>query len=134
MKKQGGIALLIPLAVVVLAILFGLIMLCDSKTVRAANPSLYEADLSPTTTSTGESCALQPIPFNLSVYFSSTGVNPAVKVQRQYRRDTVPVWRDVKTYTASTETIDDYAPNGGDYYYRIIYSGTTGAAHVRIDQ
>ena len=108
-------------------------LLCDS-TARATNMALFEADLSPTATTTGEYCALSDQAFNLSIYYTSTGINPGVTVQRAYRGDTPPVWRDIKTYTSNIETIETNAPNPGQYWYRAKYTGTTGAAHVRIDQ
>ena len=107
-------------------------LLCDGA-ARAANMALFEADLSPAATTTGEYCALSDQGFNISVYYTSTGIDPGVTVQRAYRGDTPPVWRDIKEYTSNTETIETNAPNPSQYWYRAKYPGTTGAAHVRID-
>ena len=108
-------------------------LLCDGA-AKAANMALFEADLSPAATTTGEYCALSDQAFNLSVYYTSTGSDPGVTIQRAYRGDTPPVWRDIKTYTSNIETIETNAPNPSQYWYRAKYTGTTGAAHVRIDQ
>lgn len=109
-------------------------LLCDGA-AKAANMALFEADLSPAATTSGaDYCALSDQAFNISVYYTSTGIDPGVTIQRAYRGDTPPVWRDVKEYTTNIETIETNAPNPSQYWYRAKYTGTSGAAHVRIDQ
>jgi len=131
MRKEGSVIAAAVLGVLTVFLLY--FLLCDG-TAKAANMALFEADLSPAATTTGEYCALSDQAFNLSIYYTSTGINPGVTVQRAYRGDTPPVWRDIKTYTSNIETIETNAPNPGQYWYRAKYTGTTGAAHVRIDQ
>ena len=131
--KRFEWSLVLAAALGMLTVIVFYFLLCDG-TAKAANPALFEADLSPTATSTGEYCALDDRAFNISVYYTSTGVDPGVTIQRAYQSDTPPVWRDIKEYTSNTETIETNAPNPSEYWYRAKYTGTTGAAHVRIDQ
>jgi len=131
MRKEGSVIAAAVLGVLTVFLLY--FLLCDGV-AKAANMALFEADLSPAATTTGEYCALSDQAFNLSVYYTSTGIDPGVTIQRAYRGDTPPVWRDVKEYTTNIETIETNAPNPSQYWYRAKYTGTSGAAHVRIDQ
>ena len=131
MRKEGSVIVAAALGVLMVFLLY--FLLCNG-TARAVNMALFEADLSPAATTTGEYCALSDQAFNLSVYYTSTGSDPGVTIQRAYRGNTPPVWRDIKTYTSNIETIETNAPNPSQYWYRAKYTGTTGAAHVRIDQ
>ena len=132
--KRSKWSLVLAAVLGVLTVLMFYFLLCNG-TARAVNMALFEADLSPTATTSGlDYCALSDQAFNLSIYYTSTGIDPGVTVQRAYRGDTPPVWRDIKEYTSNTETIETNAPNPSQYWYRAKYSGTTGAAHVRIDQ
>lgn len=131
MRKEGSVIAAAVLGVLTVFLLY--FLLCDGA-AKAANMALFEADLSPAATTTGEYCALSDQGFNISVYYTSTGIDPGVTIQRAYRGDTPPVWRDIKEYTSNTETIETNAPNPSQYWYRAKYTGTTGAAHVRIDQ
>lgn len=126
-------ALVLAVALGSISVVVCYLLLCNG-TARAVNMALFEADLSPTATTTGEYCALSDQAFNISVYYTSTGSDPGVTIQRAYRGNTPPVWRDIKKYTSNTETIETNAPNPGQYWYRAKYTGTSGAAHVRIDQ
>ena len=131
MRKEGSVITAAALGVLMVFLLY--FLLCDGA-AKAANMALFEADLSPAATTTGEYCALSDQAFNLSVYYTSTGIDPGVTIQRAYRGDTPPVWRDIKEYTSNIETIETNAPNPSQYWYRAKYTGTSGAAHVRIDQ
>ena len=131
MRKEGSVIVAVALGVLTVFLLY--FLLCDG-TAKAANRAIFEADLSPTATTTGEFCALGDDAFNISVYFTSSGIDAGVTIQRTYRNDSPQVWRDIKEYTANTETIETNAPNPSLYWYRAKYTGTTGAAHVRIDQ
>ncbi len=131
--KRFEWSLVLATALSLLMVIVFYCLLCDGA-AKAANMALFEADLSPAATTTGEYCALSDQAFNLSIYYTSTGIDPGVTIQRAYRGDTPPVWRDIKEYTSNTETIETNAPNPSQYWYRAKYTGTTGAAHVRIDQ
>ncbi|MEN6473664.1 MAG: hypothetical protein ABFD81_06600 [Syntrophaceae bacterium] len=131
LRKEGSVVVAAALGVLTVFLLY--FLLCDGA-AKAANPALFEANLSPTATTTGEYCALSDQAFNISVYYTSTGSDPGVTIQRAYRSDTPPVWRDIKEYTSNTETIETNAPNPSEYWYRAKYTGASGAAHVRIDQ
>lgn len=132
--KRSKWSLVLAAVLGVLTVLMFYFLLCDGA-AKAANMALFEADLSATATTSGlDYCALSDQAFNLSIYYTSTGIDPGVTIQRAYRGDTPPVWRDIKEYTSNTETIETNAPNPSQYWYRAKYTGTTGAAHVRIDQ
>ena len=130
-KWNDGMLLLVA------ALAIGLFCAATCSVFRApvarANSALYEVSLSPTATTSGEYVALSNEPFNISVYYTSTGIDPGVTIQRCFRA-TPTTWRDVKKYTSSIETTEDHAPNSPMYWYRAKYTGTTGAASVRIDQ
>ena len=125
------------LTVLAAALIIGLIIMTMCLMLKTpdarAGSALYEISLSPTATTSGEYVALSNEPFNISVYYTSTGIDPGVTIQRCFR--TAPTtWRDVKEYTDDVETTEDHAPNSPMYWYRAKYTGTTGAANVRIDQ
>lgn len=133
MRKQAEGAIIFGLGFSFIALIF-IVFLIGAQQVSAEDPALFEADLSFNQTSSGEDyCALSSDrPFNLSVYYNTSGLDQGVTIQRMYRPD--GVWRDIKEYTANTETIEDFAPNGVNYFYRAKYTGTNGGCHVRIDQ
>jgi len=130
-KAEGTLILILGTAFVFLVA--AVVLTASSQTLKAENPALFEADLSANQTSSGaDYCSLTDGPFNISVYYNTSGLDQGVTIQRMYRPD--GVWRNVKEYTDDIETVEVVAPNSPNYHYRAVYTGTDGGCHVRIDQ
>ena len=128
-QKTEGAAILIT----ILVLIAFAVLTVGIHDGRAASPSLFEADLSFNETSSGaDYCSLSDGAFNISVYYTTSGTDQGVTIQRMYRPDNV--WRTVKEYTENIETVETVAPNSPNYHYRAVYTGTDGGCHVRIDQ
>lgn len=133
MKNKVEGTLIFTLFTALVFIVIAVVLMASSQTLKAENPALFEADLSFNQTSSGaDYCSLTDGPFNISVYYNTSGIDQGVTIQRMYRPD--GVWRNVKEYTDDIETVEMVAPNSPNYHYRAVYTGTDGGCHVRIDQ
>jgi len=133
MKNKAEGTLIFTLFTALVFLVIAVVLMASSQTLKAENPALFEADLSANQTSSGaDYCSLTDGPFNISVYYNTSGLDQGVTIQRMYRPD--GVWRNVKEYTDDIETVEVVAPNSPNYHYRAVYTGTDGGCHVRIDQ